>query len=772
MSLKSFRIISRIAGTELRLIFCSPVAWLILVVFAVQCGIAFCDVVWPVIKLQSLGRDGSGLTESMFAGGNGVFPVMLEYLYFYIPLLTMGLMSREFSTGSVKLLYSSPVTSSHIILGKYFSVMIYCAVLLSVIWLYAIFGLLVVDHLDMGLIFANFLGMYLLICAYAVIGLFMSCLTSYQVVAAIGTLAFLSFLNYVGEVGQDIPFVRDVTYWLALNGRAGTFVAGLVSTENVVYFIVVIVIFLLFSVWRLQTVRGRQSGKSMLLRLTGVVVGVAVVSYCSSCPALTWYWDMTATRSNTISTVTQDLLRRLDGELKVTTYVNLLDANYVSGLPSARKKDFERFRPYARFKRNLKLDYVYYYDHTEDKYMDDLYPGLSDRERAEKICKAKGLDMKMFLTPEEIRQQVDLSGELNRFVRRIEWNGKKGKKEGWLRVYKDMYIFPGEPEIAAVLKSLADKPLKLAFLTGHGERGIDNRKEESYTFFSNDVTFRNSLVNQGFEVSQLSLAGRTEIPETVDVLVIAGVRDALREDEYRMIIAYIDRGGNLMVLGEPGGQKWMNPIVNRMGVEFREGMLLQCRDGYHSSLVAAEIAPAGMEIFPLFRGLQKYGFCFSMPRCAGLALEDKGFKAVPVAWACDSNSWLADRVFPEDSLKWSCRTACSERGGWPVVVALSREVNGKEQRVWIAGDADWISNGELNRSREGMRTANFSLVTESFKWLARNEFPVALPRPDARDNHLQLVRKDMPWLRFGTMGVFPCLLALAYGMIHYRRKRY
>ena len=124
MRLKNFRIVSQIAGTELRVIFCSPVAWLILVVFAVQCGIAFCDVLWPIVKHQSLGHKGSALTGSIFGGSNGVFPVMLEYLYFYVPLLTMGLMSREFSSGSVKLLFSSPVTSGQIVLGKYFSVMI------------------------------------------------------------------------------------------------------------------------------------------------------------------------------------------------------------------------------------------------------------------------------------------------------------------------------------------------------------------------------------------------------------------------------------------------------------------------------------------------------------------------------------------------------------------------------------------------------------------------------------------------------------------------
>ena len=141
MRLKDFNIVYQIARTELRVIFYSPVAWLILVVFAVQCGFSFCDVIWPAIKSQSLGYEVQALTGSVFTSGKGIFPVMLEHLYFYNPLLTMGLMSREFSSGSIKLLYSSPVTSAQIILGKYLSVMIYCAVLLGVILVYVGLGL-------------------------------------------------------------------------------------------------------------------------------------------------------------------------------------------------------------------------------------------------------------------------------------------------------------------------------------------------------------------------------------------------------------------------------------------------------------------------------------------------------------------------------------------------------------------------------------------------------------------------------------------------------
>ena len=64
MRLKDFNIVYQIARTELRVIFYSPVAWLILVVFAVQCGFSFCDVIWPAIKSQSLGYEVQALTGS------------------------------------------------------------------------------------------------------------------------------------------------------------------------------------------------------------------------------------------------------------------------------------------------------------------------------------------------------------------------------------------------------------------------------------------------------------------------------------------------------------------------------------------------------------------------------------------------------------------------------------------------------------------------------------------------------------------------------------
>ena len=237
------KIIYRIALAELQSLFYSPVAWLILIVFTIQCSFAFTGVVDANVVRKAMGYGVGNLTLDIYAGLHGFFKTLQEYLYLYIPLLTMGLMSGELSSGSIKLLYSSPVRNSQIILGKYLSMLVYGLVLIGIICVYVIYSAFVVKQLDVSMVLTGLLGIYLLICAYAAIGLFMSSITSYQVVAAMGTLAIFALLNVIKGIGQNIDFVREITYWLSINGRCNEFVRGMICSEDLLYFLIVIVLF-------------------------------------------------------------------------------------------------------------------------------------------------------------------------------------------------------------------------------------------------------------------------------------------------------------------------------------------------------------------------------------------------------------------------------------------------------------------------------------------------------------------------------------------------
>ena len=282
--MKTLSMIYKISKTELQTLFYSPIAWLIIVIFTFQTSMGFSGVMGDLVKSQELGYGLQSVTKNIFAGWMGLFSTVQQYLYLYIPLLTMGLMSREFSSGEVKLLYSSPVTNTHIVLGKFLAMMVFALVLVGILLVYVIFGMCTVESFDLSLTLSGLLGIYLLICAYAAIGLFMSCLTSYQMVAAMGTLAVLSVLNFIGSVGQDMAFVRDVTYWLSISGRAEEFINGLICSEDVLYFIVVVVLFLAWSIIKLQADRQKKALSATVGKYVGIFGIVVLIGYFSSRP--------------------------------------------------------------------------------------------------------------------------------------------------------------------------------------------------------------------------------------------------------------------------------------------------------------------------------------------------------------------------------------------------------------------------------------------------------------------------------------------------------
>ena len=96
--------IFNIAKNELRQLFYSPIAWILLVIFFVQCGMAFSEVISMLIRVKLLGHGLSVVTQQIFIDNwNGVYPAIQGYLFIYIPLLTMGIMSREKTTGTDRL---------------------------------------------------------------------------------------------------------------------------------------------------------------------------------------------------------------------------------------------------------------------------------------------------------------------------------------------------------------------------------------------------------------------------------------------------------------------------------------------------------------------------------------------------------------------------------------------------------------------------------------------------------------------------------------------
>ena len=793
--------IFKIAKAELSLLFYSPIAWFLLVAFLFQCGLAYTGTVGDYLTRQEVGGRGlrylTFLTSNIFTPPFGILPGLVSKLYLYLPLLTMGLISREISSGTIRLLYSSPIKVREIVLGKFLAMMMYNLLLILIILLIVLLGLFNIRSADAGLLLSGLLGIYLLLCAYSAIGLFMSCLTSYQVVAALSTLVVFAVLNYIGTLWQDIDFVRDLSYYLSISGRTEHMLRGLISTRDVLYFCVIIFMFLGFSVCKLQ---GDMESRPLFIRATRyvlILVAGLAVGYISLLPGFVGYLDTTVTRSMTLTPVSQQIVKETgDTSLEVTSYINLLDNHFWNGTPEKRNEDLARWENYLRFKPRIKFNYVYYYDSSEDKSLFKYNPGTTLRSLAERYAKSAHVDIDKFKTPAEIRKIIDLRPEHNRYVMQLKYNNRTT----FLRLFNDPMVFPAEAETDAALKRLMLPAMpKIFFSQGELERSIEKAGDRHYRTIASNISFRYALVNQGFDVGTLSLKDQ-KIPQDISTLVIADPKIPFDTASLEKIQRYIAGGGNLLIAGEPGRGNVLNPILQPLGVQLMDGMLVQKSRDFSPDMIQPHLTAEAAGLTQKLRQAAEDDIRLSMPGAAALSYTEDGPFSIHALVVTDSiASWnkkvrptgeaiqaaedadhTSDNPFANDTkMKDTANPAWQDlayepeqgdqKGPLAAMVDLTRMINGKEQRIVVSGDADFLSNLELNRIN--IRTCNFDFSTGLFNWLSYGEFPIDDARPKSKDIRLKLTSGGLTTLRVFLLGILSGLLLVLGGIILIRRKR-
>ena len=760
----------RILKTELKVFFYSPIAWLILLVFAVQVGASFCGLYSDALRYQEIGYPVYDATAKVISGMRGLFVQMLNNLYLYIPLLTMGLMSREYSTGSIKLLYSSPVSNTQIIIGKYLSTMVYGLLLVFVMCLPTIFVGMYVESADIMMMAVAALGVYLTICAYSAIGLFLSTITQYQVVAVISTLIVLAVLNFIGNVGQEYDFVRDITFWLSISGRSKVFLDGMICTREVLYFILVIFLFLSMSIIKLRGQRLKLPMWKTALNYAVVFVIVFGLGILSSRPKFIKYYDATQAKSNTLTEYSQDVMSKITDGLTITTYANVLDETWIYAEPRNKNRDLTRFEKYLRFKPDIKQKYVYYYGkyYSNYRYERDDYKDKTPYELVHAIYRWSRQDTTTYMPQEQVWAMDDIRAEGGRLVRVLSRdNGRKAI----LRIYDDSHIHPSETEITVAMKTLVDRPAVPAFVTGHGERSMNDNGDNGYGLLATHRVGRNALINQGFAPREISL--EKPVPIDVDFLVISDVKTPYTEQELENYKKFIDRGGNALILGEPRRQKNMNPLIEPLGLKYADNLLVSPNDLYADDLILANIQSKEV-MSPSFAALGARGIKATMSSACAIEKlpETNGFFIDDIMVTDEKGVWIETkpRDFANEKSVLNPEAGEVEKQ-YTVASVASRKVKGKDQIIIVTGDSDMFSPKELNANRAGVAAANFSYFREFMYSMTLGKYPINIGREPAPDNKYTASHEVLPWMNLIYKWLIPAIILISSLVVLIRRKR-
>jgi ABC-2 type transport system permease protein len=324
-----------------------------------------------------------------------------------------------------------------------------------------------------------------------------------------------------------------------------------------------------------------------------------------------------------------------------------------------------------------------------------------------------------------------------------------------------MFKIPMEKEISASLKRLVVSPVQIVFATGNMERSIDKKGDKNYKTGFNEISFRYSLINQGFDVSSIDINAQN-IPGETSVLIIADPKTELSQGAINRINNYIDQGKNVMILAEPETNSALAKITQKLGVSFtKQSIVQQSAENAPDYLVTQMTKAIDTSIIKL----NKNDNPIPLLGTSGIKIDSiTNFKVTTLLQTNNLPAWeapLGINTIPEELKKESSLT------GVPLVTALTRNIKGKTQKIILSGDADLMGNAELSRGGSG----TFQFVTDIFRWFSNYEFPIDTTRPKSVDNIITVSANQIFFSKIIFIGIFPLLIILSGAFILIRRNR-
>jgi ABC-type uncharacterized transport system involved in gliding motility auxiliary subunit len=429
-------------------------------------------------------------------------------------------------------------------------------------------------------------------------------------------------------------------------------------------------------------------------------------------------FDWTAGGRMTLSEASRKVLDLLEGPVKITAYAR--------EEKPLRDRISDQVNRYNRYKRDLRLVFV-----------------NPDTQ------------------PDKVRELgITVDGEMI-----VEYQGRNEEVQD-----------ASETAITNALQRLAHAGERhVVFLEGHGERSPKGQANHDLGQFGDELT------RKGINISMVNLAVTPSIPDNTDVLVLAGPHVNLLPGEIDLVREFVNKGGNLLWLADPGDLHGLAPLLQQLGLKFLPGVVVDAStrlfgiDDPTFALVA-EYPPhaitmgfQSMTLFPVSAALEKEG--------------ESAFERTPVLRTL-ARSWTETGAI-EGKIQFDADKGEHE-GPLTIGFALTRErkfapenkpeakVEGDkkteeakpaEQRMIVIGDGDFLSNAYLGNG------GNLNLGLNIIHWLSQNEQFINVPAKTARDRALNLSPTASGAIALGFLFLLPIVLIGAGALIWFKRRR-
>ncbi len=175
-----------------------------------------------------------------------IFSIIPIFFIIVVPAVTMRTWSEEKKTGSDELLLTLPFTEWQLVFGKFLGALSLFLVMIVINTILTL-SLLPFGDFELGVLFANYLGIILLTTTEVSLGCFLSSLSKNQISNFLLTalvLFLLTLIAYLPNLPALPRFLAQLIDYIALPTHLDSFVKGLIDTRDVIYYLAVSALFL------------------------------------------------------------------------------------------------------------------------------------------------------------------------------------------------------------------------------------------------------------------------------------------------------------------------------------------------------------------------------------------------------------------------------------------------------------------------------------------------------------------------------------------------
>lgn len=428
-----------------------------------------------------------------------------------VPVLTMRIMAEERRSKTDQLILTAPITVGKIVMGKFLALLTILAVPTAISAVYPLI-LTRFGSVPLGENYLAVLAFFLYGMVCIAIGILVSSLTESQVIAAV--LGFVAlFLGYMmSSLCSIISATGNVlTRILSLYDLSTPFVMmlnGTLDMGSVVYFLSLTALALFLTT---QSIQKRRYSMSVKAFKTGaystgmIVVAVAVTIVLNmvvgQLPGTWRSLDLTGNKLYSLSDQTKEYLKGMNEDVTIYVLVNEDNEDTVLGQTLDRYQDLSQ---------HITVQYV---DPIQNPRFHTQYTSGSVSTNSLIVVSSK-------------RSKVIDAGDI--YVTSYGYDG--------YNYSSSVTGYDGEGQITSALDYVLSDDIPMVYMTeGHGEQSLSS-------------AFRTGLDKENVEYETINLMDYEAVPDKAACLVINGPASDLSEDDRDKVIAYLDRGGKVILV--------------------------------------------------------------------------------------------------------------------------------------------------------------------------------------------------------------------------------